>query len=232
MPDPAGNPPPDNTTPPPEPETSASLEPAAPQQISESQNSGDKQLTLWVAGIAAIAALLGSTIGGTTTWLVAREQVDAQSSQYIRTERKTFYSAVVDKLVVMQGLEDELVTTNIELYAPLSSANPPGRVRVSADSLVQFVGRYQVAYNDLHNGETSMSLLGSSDARVAFFSGLGQRESLLHELNATISIMRGENPGATIDTTLTGVRSATVAIRDHDGAFVQAARTDIGLSTS
>lgn len=179
-----------------------------------------------VAVIAAVSALLGAAIGGAASYLGVRAQSQAETTRenevFVRDERKTFYSEVIDLQRQLQDYERAII-------AALSATpdNPVTSARLETAS-----SGYDSAVDALIDLERRAPLVSSRETIQVLSASARERQEARAWLSTVrILLGRGDDIVGQQDSPGAGglLVSKLIGTSHNDDRFIELARADLGF---
>ncbi|MFE6857158.1 hypothetical protein [Nocardia sp. NPDC057668] len=183
-----------------------------------------------VGVIAAVAALLGAGVGSTATIVAAQDQVagtisaaeaqvDGQTSQWIRDERKKLYVQVINKLDAaykgFQGIDTRLVLAFRDgRLTPAMAQAARDEYDALADAVIQV------------NGEAL--LLFPEPTHDAYLTVVGELMKCSSKLFSLAQAMDRQLSDAEVRLLIDGLNDSPEKT-NGDEKFLEAARADLGI---
>ncbi|WP_241473779.1 hypothetical protein [Mycolicibacterium neoaurum] len=116
---------------------------------------GEKQTLILVAIIGALAALLGSSVGGFFTSKAVESQIGAELSHQVRDDKKSAYLRYFEARAAIRDSEFLLIGNLVKPELP------------PADWLDQKIDVFSDAVRKVHDAESGLKLMGSSEVNDA-----------------------------------------------------------------
>lgn len=184
-----------------------------------------------VGVIAAVAALLGAAVGSTATILAAQTQVEGQSSQWTRDERKKLYVQVLEKM-------DTFFYKRIDAFNQLQTLKLND---LTHDSVAAIANNLAQSRKEVYQFEGQISLLSTPATRKAF-EAMASAVSDYMDLYYRVAFASAFEPDQEIANTtqeqelkdaLYDIEESPLPkkrIADSEAAFLEAARAEVGVS--